>query len=174
MSSVLSKRYWLPMPIPSSILASTKKDICSLTQTFSTLPLCARVYICTNTTHPYMAVLYTHTGQLCTHVQTLTGHTGVEIMPPKCFKYLGKHHVELKRKKDMITCVEVGEHPVFPLCGRSAAECFSLDGVWSNFENTKWKQHITVMSRQGHTKYVRITEKLSYLVSFSLNINVKD
>lgn len=28
------------------------------------------------------------------------------------FKYLGEHRVELKRQKDVITCVEVREHPV--------------------------------------------------------------
>lgn len=54
---------------------------------------------------------------------------------------------------------------------------YSLDGVWSNFENTKQRMetvHHIMMSRQGHIKHVQITEKLSHVVLFSLNINVKN
>lgn len=162
MSNVLYKRYLLPNNHRASLLAP--KKIPATSPRPSLLCVCT----CTNTTHPYMAVPYTHTGQLCTHVQTLTGHTGVEIMPPKCLSIC--ENIMWSWKKDMITWVEVGEHPVFPPCGQSAAESLpfrqSLVQLWEhkteNGNSTSYHD-VKAMSHQVCTDYRKFTFSFTFL-----------
>lgn len=161
-SDVLYEYYWFPRQSHPTSLLAPKRGICNLTQTLSAL---------------YSVYLLTPAQTLpiptCTETQTLTGRRGVEIQPLKCLSIWGNTVWSWEEKGHNRLCRRGNGTWAFLRVGSQPQNVYSLDGVWSNFVNTKKRMatvHCTLMLRLGHTTYVWITEELPHLVSFSLNI----
>lgn len=98
MLDVLYKHYRLPLPIPSNVFVSTKKDICNLTQTSSTL---YSVQLFTSAqrlpilTWQYLTLMLFSSTQSPIFDRMQTSRNSAS----KVFKYLGEYHVEPRRKR---------------------------------------------------------------------------
>lgn len=148
MLDVLYKHYRLPLPIPSNVFVSTKKDICNLTQTSSTLysvqlfTSAQRLPILT-----WVPILTLHSCCSALHkVQSLTGCRQVEIQPLRCLSIWGNIMWSREEKgHDNFMQNNWGKHPRFPPRGQSAAEC--LQFRWSLVQLRKCQKEKGILVR---------------------------